>query len=101
MLYRKTEEIEQLLDGVRETHGAHSIVPYGDWDDPRSVGFTVRGIPATFSVLVEERPPQLHYDIQIESHPPGDYLYHDHAVSLWQFMQLLKLISGRKITGRR
>jgi hypothetical protein len=93
---RKTEDIEELLDVVREAHGSHSVVPYGDWDDPRSVGFRIRGIPATFSVIVEGRLPERHYNIQIESYPPQDldYLYQNRALSLWGFVELLKLISG-------
>jgi hypothetical protein len=94
MLNRKTEDIEELLDGVREAYGAHSIEPYGDWDDPQSVGFRIRGIPLTFSVIVQDHLPQRHYNIQIESYPDLDYLYHERAVSLWGFLELLRHISG-------
>jgi hypothetical protein len=96
MLNRKTEDIEELLDGVREAHGVHSIEPYGDWDDPRSVSFRIHGIPATFSVIIDDRPPERHYNVQIESYPPQDldYLYHDRAVSLWGLLELIRLISG-------
>ncbi len=87
MLNTKTEELKELLDGVREAYGAHSIEPYGDWDDPLSVGFRICGISATFSVIVEDRLPERHYNVQIESHPPQDldYLYDERAVSLWGF----------------
>lgn len=96
MLNTKTEELKELLDGVREAYGAHSIEPYGDWDDPLSVGFRICGISATFSVIVEDRLPERHYNVQIESHPPQglDYLYDERAVSLWGFLELLRLISG-------
>jgi hypothetical protein len=55
-----------------------------DWDDPRSAGFRIVGIPATFSVIVEDQLPAGHYNVQIESYPPQDfdYLYHKRAVSL-------------------
>jgi hypothetical protein len=94
MLSKKTEDIEHLLGGVREAYGTHSIEPYGDWDDPRSVGFRIRAIPATFSVIVEDGLPERHYNVQIESYPPQDYLYHDRAISLWRFLELLGLMSG-------
>jgi hypothetical protein len=96
MLNKKTEDIEELLEGVRELYGTHSIEPYGDWDDPCSVGFRIRDIPATFSVIVEDRLPERHYNVQIESYPPQDldYLYHERAVSLWRFLELLPLFSG-------
>jgi hypothetical protein len=94
----KTEEIEELLAGVREAYGAHALEPYGDWDDPQSAGFKIRGIPATFSVLSEDRLPDRHYNIQIESYPPQDlsYLYHARAISLWRLLELIGLISGPK-----
>jgi len=63
MLNRKVEEIEELLNSVRELVGEHSIQPYGDWDDLRSVGFRIRGVAATFSVIVEDRLPERHFNI--------------------------------------
>lgn len=96
MRNRKTDTIEELLDGVRELVGAHRIEPYGDWDDQRSLGFRIRGVPATFSVIVQERLPERHFNVQIESYPPQDldYVYHDRAVSLWAFLELVELICG-------
>src|SRR5262249_38784364 len=76
MLHRKSEDIDELLEGVREVVGQHSIEPYGDWDDPQSVGFRIRGVPATFSVLVVDRLREQRFNVQIESYPPGSYLYH-------------------------
>ena len=91
---RKTQEIEDLLDEIRGIYGANSLQPYGNWDDATSVGFRVRGIPVTFSVLTDKSLPPRHFNIQIESYPPGDYLYHDPAVPLWNFLDLVKLVSG-------
>ncbi len=98
MLHRKTEDIEELLDALREAYGAHSIEPYGEWDDPTSVGFRIRGIPATFSVIVEDRTPERRYNVQIESYLPQDmdYLYAARAVSLWGFLDVVRLMSGPK-----
>jgi hypothetical protein len=63
-----------------------------------SVGFKIRGIPATFSVIVEDQLPERHYNIQIESYLPQDlgYLYQNRAVTLWGFLDLLRLMSGPK-----
>lgn len=96
MFNRKTEDIEELLDGVRELYGANSIESYGNWDDAQSVGFRIRGIPATFSVITRESLPEKHYNIQIEWYPPQDfvYLYHNRAIPLWEFLKLLKSFSG-------
>ncbi len=93
MLKRKVEAIEELLNGVREIFGVHSIRPYGDCDEPESVGFMIEGIKATFSVLVEDRLAEGAYNIQIESCPPGDYVYAD-IVSLPSFLELAELVSG-------
>ena len=54
MLSEKTEENAELLDAVRKEFGPDSIEPYGDYGDPLTVGFRIRGIPATFSVIREE-----------------------------------------------
>ena len=96
MLNRKVEDIEELLNGIRELVGEHSIEPYGDWDDRRSVGFRIRGVAATFSVIVEDLLPERHFNVQIESYPPQDldYLYHNRAVSLWRFLKVVELICG-------
>ncbi|MFN7922177.1 MAG: hypothetical protein U0Q16_18890 [Bryobacteraceae bacterium] len=95
MRYRKSEEIENLLDRLRDVYGDHSLEPYGDWDDPTSVGFRVSGIPVTFSVLTPDDVQRGRFDIQIEKYPPGgDYLYCDPAVSLPEFLELVKLLSG-------
>lgn len=91
----KIEEIEELLDKVREMFGPHSVEPYGNGDDPTHVGFKIRGIPATFSVIAGSRLPNWHFNVQFESYPPDlDYLYHNGAMSLWDLMELLKLMSG-------
>lgn len=92
----KAEDIQELLNGVRDLIGERSIEPYGDWDDPRSVGFRIGGVPATFSIISEERLPERHFNVQIESYPPKDmdYLYTERAVSLWSFLELVRLISG-------
>jgi len=93
---QKAEDIQELLDGVRELIGERAIEPYGDWDDPRSAGFRIGGVPATFSIISEERLPERHFNIQIESYPPNDmdYLYNDRAVSMWRFLELVELICG-------
>jgi hypothetical protein len=92
----KIEHIEELLREVRETYGPHSIEPYGDGEDPRSVGFRVCGISATFSVIAEDRLPEDHYNVQIESYPPQsvDYLYHAWGVSRYRLLELIEVISG-------
>jgi hypothetical protein len=94
MLYKKTEDTEELLGAIRESRGPHSIIPDGDSDDQDSVGFRILGIPATFSVLAGKRAPERHYNVQIESVPQGDYLYNSRAISLWGLLELVELMSG-------
>ncbi len=94
-MYAKSGDIEAVLEAVREMHGEHSIVPYGDLDDPSSVGFRILDVPATFSVQVTDRLPKLHFNVQIESYPPDfDYLYHARAISLWDLLDVIKTISS-------
>jgi len=87
------EEVEALIKAkTRNTVRIH-----------HPAGFKIRGIPATFSVLSEDRLPDRHYNIQIESYPPQDlsYRYHARAISLWRFLELIRLISGPKENSPR
>jgi hypothetical protein len=78
-------------------------LPDGNSDDPLDVGFRIRGIPATFSVITEARLPKSHFNIQIESYPPEDmdYLYHDQAISIWALLDLIKRCLGQRRIGLR
>ena len=98
MRSKKVEEIEELLQEIRGIYGSHSVESYGDCDDPTSAGFRVREIPATFAVIVGDRLPARHFNVQIESSPPGDYLYHDPAMSYWEFLELVGRFSGPRST---
>jgi hypothetical protein len=91
----KIQSIKELVQAVRATYGADRIVPYADSDeDPYGTGFRVTGIRATFSVLTQEgRFPDGMYDVQIESYPPGDYLF-TKVVSRVEFLRLMDLVTG-------
>ena len=87
-----------LLKRLRETFGFNNVLPYGTYpDEEDSTGFRIRGIPATFSALTfSDNPgkqlPHGRYDIQIESFPPGYYIYSD-EVDLNDFFILIKRIA--------
>lgn len=82
-------EIAVLIGAVRSRHGA-SYAPYGTSDEEENgTGFRIQDIPATFSALYLESTPYAQYDIQIESYPPGDYIYTD-IVTLDQLMSLVE-----------
>ncbi len=90
----KTEPIERLRRAIQDVFGPTAIRPYGESEDARSsLGFRIDGVDATFSVLVGDWVPGGLYDIQIESYPPGDYVYVD-AVSLERFIEIVRLIAG-------
>jgi hypothetical protein len=95
--HSKSEPIQDLLEGVCEIFGRDAVCAYGDWDDPRSIGFRIRNVPATFSVVTTDRLPDEHYSIQIESWPPEnlDYIY-SAIVSLSGFLEIVRLIAGPK-----
>jgi hypothetical protein len=82
-------EIAVLIEAVRSRYGA-SYVPYGTSDEEQNgTGFRIEDIPATFSALCSEDTPRGQYDIQIESYPPGDYIYAD-IVTLDQLLSLVE-----------
>lgn len=82
-------EIAVLIEVVRSRYGA-SYAPYGTSDEEQNgTGFRIKDIPATFSALCSEDTPHGQYDIQIESYPPGDYIYTD-IVTLDQLLSLVE-----------
>lgn len=87
--------IKQLREAVSAAYGPNSVVLYGSAeDDEHSLGFMISGIPATFSVHTQDgRLADGRYDIQIESFPPGSYVY-TNVVSLGEFMTLVAKVAG-------
>jgi hypothetical protein len=87
--------IETVLSRFRATYGADAIALYGALpDEEHGTCFTVHGIPATFSVHTQDG--GLHdgrYDVQIESQPPGDYVF-TAIVALDRLLELATLVSG-------
>lgn len=91
----RSEAIRRLAGAVAEIYGADRVSLYGSSaDEEHGTAFTIKGIAATFSVHTREGtlPPD-RYDIQIESLPPGEYLYTD-VVTLEQFLHLVKRVAG-------
>lgn len=66
--------IVQLLSQLHERYDDR-YRPYGGNADEHSLAFRLSGIAATFSVISELSNGKVLYDIQIESYPPGEYLY--------------------------
>ena len=91
----KVSSIEELLTEFRVRYGSNALVLYADSDeDPYGTSFMLQGIPATFSVITRDGTlPDGQYDIQIESYPPGDYIFTS-IVSLEKFLQLVHLMVG-------
>lgn len=82
-------EISALIDELRSRYGT-SYVPYGTSDDEENgTGFRIKDIAATFSALCLDDTPHGKYDIQIESYPPGDYIYTD-IVTLDHLLALIE-----------
>ena len=67
--------IVELIACLGRKYG-ETYVPYGTSEnEERGTGFRITGIEATFSALCLTDTPSGFYDIQIESYPPGDYVY--------------------------
>ena len=79
----------ELIVSLKRKYG-ESYVPYGTSDEEvEGTGFRIAGIEATFSALCLAETLEGKYDIQIESYPPGDYLYND-VLDLGAFMSLIE-----------
>ena len=78
-----------------ERHYGARVQPLGSTPvDMHAFGFRIDGIPATFSVVTREEQEEINrYDIQIESTPPGEYLYTG-EFTLPELMVLITVFEG-------
>jgi len=69
---RRREDVTILMDRLRVIYGDR----YQPGDTPQleedNAGFRLEGVPADFSVLCFGDMPIGRYDVQVESHPPGE-----------------------------
>lgn len=85
----KDPAIVQLLAKL-ESRYPKKVTPYGTSEEEESgTGFRVEGIAATFSAILLPDTPKGYLDIQIESYPPGAYIYQD-EVTLDQFLGMIE-----------
>jgi hypothetical protein len=85
--------VSTLIARLKQAYG-QSFVPYGTSDEEsEGTGFRIIGIEATFSVMCTEDVPTDMLDIQIESYPPGDYIFTD-VVTLEGLMALIENYRG-------
>lgn len=91
----QSQAIKTLRRAVAEVYGLNSVSLYGATEDEdHGTAFTVAGIPATFSAHTQDDTLlDGHYDIQIESLPPGDCIYTG-VVSQQEFMRLIAQVAG-------
>jgi len=81
--------IAELVTNLKRIYG-ESYFPYGTSDEEEDgTGFRIAGIEATFSALCLEDTPDGMYDVQVESYPPGDYLYNA-VIDLDCFLPLIE-----------
>jgi hypothetical protein len=84
----RSREIQRLLDAVEAEHGP--VERYGSApSEEHGVCFTIAEIPATFSVqTLEGTLPSERYSVQVESTPPGDFVYIS-EVARYDFLELV------------
>lgn len=74
---------------------AERLKPYG-WgpSEAHGFGFTIDGIDVVFSAITKEGslPPD-YFDVQIESSPPGDYIY-TAELALKELLDLIEVFAG-------
>ena len=93
----KSPQILALMARVENIYGGQNVHSYGsNEDEQHGAGFLLSGVPATFSVHTQDGSlADGMYDIQIESNPPGDYIYSD-VVPMARFLELVDRICGPK-----
>jgi hypothetical protein len=78
-----------FADQLQAVYG-NRVQPYGGGRSAHGLGFRIRGADATFSVLtLDGTLPHGRYDVQIESYPPGNYVYADEH----ELDELLRLVA--------
>lgn len=87
----RSNAIQKLVDAVEVEYG--TVILYGSTaTEEHGTCFKIKDLHATFSVNTDDGElPSDHYDIQIESHPAGDYIY-TATVSLDDFLVLVKMM---------
>lgn len=85
----------QNLLALLDRHYSDRVKPYGSsGEEEHGLGFTIDGIPATFSAItLDASLPLNRYDVQVESVSPGEYLY-TAQISLEEFHILIELFAG-------
>src|SRR5262245_11505610 len=83
-----------LVASLRSRYGDRRH-PYGStFEEEHGFGFTIDGIRAVFSAItLDGTLPPDRYDIQVESSPPGDYIYHA-QVGLQELLSLITVFAG-------
>lgn len=88
----KNKHIEKLIRHLIQIYGKR----YNPWatseDIKEETGFKLSGIDVSFSVIIGNDEENM-YSIQIESSPPGDYLYCN-EVNFEQLIELIKIFEG-------
>ena len=89
----RSAEIQRVIDAVETAYGPLPL--YGsDASEEDGICFQVPGAAATVSVTTRNgRLPTDQYDIQIESRPPGDYIYTS-VVSMDRLLTLIERLRG-------
>lgn len=86
-------EIQKLIRRVEPLYGPISL--YGSSpEEEHGTCFTIKGIPATFSVHTQDGTlPPGQYDVQIEGIPPGDYVYPE-ILFADSFLRIIQKFNG-------
>ncbi len=85
----RREIISKLIEYLKTEYTSYE--PYGTFEDEEEgTGFRLNDIPATFSVLSFGDTPKNILDVQIESYPPGNYLY-DVILEFDDFIKLIEM----------
>lgn len=83
--------IENLLTTLRRRYGDRLLAYGTSPDEEHGTGFRLRDVPATFSVLtLDGTLPHDRFDVQVESYPPGDYVWAEE----YDLPALLKVIAN-------
>jgi len=82
--------VQMLLTALQDQYGER-ILPYGGdfHEGAHGIGFRLDGVAATFSAItLDGSLPFGRFDVQIESYPPGEYVWAD-EYELSEFLRVV------------
>lgn len=90
---KQRQIITDLTSHLKEKYGNEYILHGSDESETEGIGFRIKSIAASFSALSFGDIPENKSNFQVESFPPGDYMFTG-EITLKKFTNLIELFQA-------